>query len=70
MGRGGQAWVKREVYKGDQKMGSVGERRKGGGRGFQSQGAVLKKALSLKVLSLGGGTVRVREEEDLRVGEG
>ena len=51
-------------------MGSVGESRTGWGREFQSRGAVLEKALSPKVLSLDGRTVRVRVEEDLRVQEG
>ena len=48
----------------------VGELRTGLGREFQSRGAVLEKALSPKVLSLDGWTVRVRVEEDLRVREG
>ena len=51
-------------------MGSVGESRTGWGREFQSRGAVLEKALSPKVLSLDGRTVRMRVEEDLRVREG
>ena len=51
-------------------MGSMGESRTGWGRESQSRGAVLEKALSPKVLSLDGRTVRVRVEEDLRVGEG
>ena len=51
-------------------MGCVGESRTGLGREFQSRGAVLEKALSPKVLSLDGRTVRVRVEEDLRVREG
>ena len=51
-------------------MGSEGESRTDWGREFQSRGAVLEKALSPKVLSLVGRTVRVRVEEDLRVQEG
>ena len=42
----------------------------GWGREFQSRGAVLEKALCPKVLSLDGGIVRVREEEDRRAREG
>ena len=51
-------------------MGSEGESRTDWGREFQSRGAVLEKALSPKVLSLDGRTVRMRVEEDLRVREG
>ena len=40
------------------------------GRHLQSRGAVLEKALCPKVLSLDGGIVRVRVEEDRRAQEG
>ena len=51
-------------------MESEQESQTGWGREFQSRGAVLEKALSPKVLSLDGGTVRVRVEEDRRAQEG
>ena len=51
-------------------MVSEGESRTGWRKEFQSQGADLEKALSPKVLSLDGGIVRVRVEEDRRAREG
>ena len=42
----------------------------GWGRGFQSWAADMENALSPKVLSLDGGKVRVRVEEDLGAREG
>ena len=51
-------------------MESEGESWTGWGREFHSRGAVLEKALSPKVLSLDGGTVRVRVEEDWRAQKG
>ena len=50
-------------------MVSDGESRMGWGREFQSRATVLEKALCPKVLSLDGGKVRVREEEDRRAWE-
>ena len=51
-------------------MESEGQSRTGWGREYHSQGGVLEKAMSLKVLSPDGGMVRVRVEEDRRAREG
>ena len=51
-------------------MGSEGESRTCWGSEFHKRGAVREKALSPKLLSLEGCTVRVRVEEDRRVREG
>ena len=50
----------------DLKMDRVAEFRRSGGSEFQSWGAEQLKALPPMVLRRAGGTVRCREEEDLR----
>ena len=63
MGRGGHRLEKRGRFLDSiLNVESEGESRTGWGRKFHSRDAVLEKALSLKVLSLDDGTVRVRVE--------